>query len=284
VNLTGGTFFAGPTLNHGQINATAGLASFGPITGVGALNVGDVSSGTAVTSVSSFNQSVVNVYGTGRLAVVGGAAALHFVNTATSLTISGTGVLDLGQTDLQTATPASTIRSYLLNGYHSGDWVGVGGITSALAAANPGQYSVAYADGSDASARDAGIAVPPGQVLVRPTLTGDANLDGKVNFFDISQVLGYKYNTGQPASYTDGDLNYDGVVDFFDLTSILSSNYNTVVAFAVTGSPANEQPANLPEPAPLGVVFSGIIAALLARRRCRPAHLLGAHTRKQGVD
>ena len=75
--------------------------------------------------------------------------------------------------------------------------------------------------------RRAGIAVRPGQVLVTPTLTGDINLDGKVGFFDIVQLLGYKYNTKQAASYTDGDVNYDGVVNFFDIVRLLSANYNT---------------------------------------------------------
>jgi hypothetical protein len=51
------------------------------------------------------------------------------------------------------------------------------------------------------------VPVAQGQVLVRPTLAGDANLDGTVDFFDIAQLLGYSYNTGAAASYTDGDLD-----------------------------------------------------------------------------
>jgi hypothetical protein len=57
-------------------------------------------------------------------------------------------------------------------------------------------------------------------------LTGDANGDYSVDFFDIVQLLGFKYNTGQPATFAEGDLNGDGVVDFFDLTEVLASNYN----------------------------------------------------------
>jgi hypothetical protein len=63
-------------------------------------------------------------------------------------------------------------------------------------------------------------------------LTGDVNLDGKVDFFDLSQILGYRYNAGgSNAPYTDGDVNYDGVVDFFDIVTVLSANYNTGVKF-----------------------------------------------------
>src|SRR5206468_7666234 len=130
-------------------------------------------------------------------------------------------------------------------------------------------------DGSDASARDAGIAVNPGQVLVRPTLTGDVNMDGKVDFFDITQLLGYKYNTGQPASYTDGDLNYDGVVDFFDIVTLLSANYNSGQNFgaspafgsadaaAVAPAGAAIAPVTVPEPAGLTLLGLGATALML---------------------
>jgi hypothetical protein len=52
-------------------------------------------------------------------------------------------------------------------------------------------------------------------------------MDGVVDFFDITQILGYKYNTNQQASYTDGDLDYSGKVDFFDIVLLLSANYNS---------------------------------------------------------
>jgi hypothetical protein len=70
-------------------------------------------------------------------------------------------------------------------------------------------------------------------------LTGDANLDGKVDFFDIAQILGYRYNAGgSNAPYTDGDVNYDGVVDFFDIVTVLSANYNTGQKFGPAGASA----------------------------------------------
>jgi hypothetical protein len=75
-------------------------------------------------------------------------------------------------------------------------------------------------------------------VLVKPVLVGDANMDGTVDFFDIAQLLGYKYNTGQAASYTDGDLDYSGKVDFFDLSLILSANYNTGETFNAAAAAA----------------------------------------------
>src|SRR5262249_20096349 len=133
--------------------------------------------------------------------------------TTASLTIAGSGTLDISDNDVSTRTAASAIKQYLQSGYDAfgnADWSGHG-ITSSLAVANPIKYTIGYADPGDPSAQDAGVILPPsGSVQVHPTLTGDANLDDRVDFFDIAQLLGYKYNTHQPASYTDGDLNYDG--------------------------------------------------------------------------
>src|SRR5262249_15760912 len=155
-----------------------------------------------------FQQSLILVRNTGTMVVANNAARV--TNAATTLTIQGNGTLDLANNDLLTSTAAAVIRSYLINAYTANqDWSGPG-LTSSLAKGNAAKYTVGYANGSDQSAQDAGINVAPGKVLVIPLLTGDANADGTVNFFDIPQILGYNYNTGQPASYTDGDINHDG--------------------------------------------------------------------------
>src|SRR5207302_10402236 len=89
------------------------------------------------------------------------------------------------------------------------------GLTSSIAKTSPIAFSVAYAFGGDQSAQDAAITLhdgtplDPTQTLVRAVLTGDANMDGRVNFLDLTQILGYKFNPKQPASYTDGALTYD---------------------------------------------------------------------------
>src|SRR5215472_16816704 len=157
----------------------------------------------------------VTLLSTGTLIVATNAA--RFTNTA-SISITGNGLRDLGNNDLLTPSPAATIRGYLVNAYTlSNDWSGRG-INSSFAMTNPTKYTLGYANGNDPSSQDSRPDVPAGQVLVSPTLVGDANLDHRVDFFDITQLLGYKYNTGVAASYTDGDLNYDGKVDFFDLS------------------------------------------------------------------
>jgi hypothetical protein len=172
--------------------------------------------------------------------VVGSGATASFTadQRIAGLTING-GLVDLGTHTLLTTASGAAIHGYLASGFGvNQDWGGTSGLTSSLARSNPVKYTLGYAAGSDQSAQDAGVAVSPGQVLVKPTLVGDANLDGKVDFFDVTQVLGYKYNAGQPASYTDGDLNYDGVVDFFDIATLLSANYNSGQVFAVVPAAA----------------------------------------------
>jgi hypothetical protein len=162
-------------------------------------------------------------------------AGSRITNTATNLQINGTGTLDLSNHELLTNTAPNTIKTYLANAYDpngNADW-GQPGLTSSVARNNPVSYSLGYANGSDQSAQDAGVTTHNGtplgasQTIIRPVLTGDANMDGVVDFFDIAQLLGYKYNTGQQASYTDGDLDYSGKVDFFDIVLLLSANYNS---------------------------------------------------------
>ena len=80
-------------------------------------------------------------------------------------------------------------------------------------------------------------------VLVRYTLSGDANLDGTVDFLDLAK-LAQSYNTSVASSSSTwyrGDFNYDGMVDFNDLAK-LAQNYNTSLpATAIPGAPADFQ-------------------------------------------
>jgi hypothetical protein len=173
----------------------------------------------------------------------GTSTAGRVTHTVGGLTIAGTGTVDINNHELlltsTSVTSPATIKSYLANAYDAAgnaDW-GKPGLTSSVAKANPTVYSVGYAYGGDQSAQDAGVTLRSGaplgatQTVARAVLTGDANLDGTVDFFDIVQLLGYKYNTNQTASYTDGDLDYNGKVDFFDIVLLLSANYNTGKTF-----------------------------------------------------
>jgi autotransporter-associated beta strand protein len=249
------------------------LTLTGPVSGVGTLNKGGTNTGStlalATTGDVSLGGLTVNA-GTvtaspltrlnisGNITVASGAnitmvpsngtsAAGRLTHVANNLILNGAGPtignVDLGNHELllNNANP-QTIKNYLATAYDfagNQDW-GQRGLTSSIAKANSTSYSVGYAYGSDQSQIDAGVTthggalLGPTQTLTRAVLTGDANMDGTVDFFDISQVLGYRYNAGQgttPAAYTDGDLNYDGQVDFFDIVLLLSANYNSGQTF-----------------------------------------------------
>ncbi len=55
-------------------------------------------------------------------------------------------------------------------------------------------------------------------------IAGDANRDGVFNQLDIVQILqSAKYQTGQPATWTEGDFNRDGVFDQLDIVAALQT-------------------------------------------------------------
>jgi hypothetical protein len=126
------------------------------------------------------------------------------------------------------ASPVSLIEMYLARGYDGGAWNGTG-IVSSTAAANPGVDSVGYADGSV----DAGTPATPGEVLIKYTRAGDANLDGATNFNDLSALGKHLNTTGN--DWAEGNFNYSpvGAVNFTDLM-ILGQNLNQQVSPAAS--------------------------------------------------
>jgi hypothetical protein len=128
-------------------------------------------------------------------------------------------------------SPVQQLRALLAVGYAGGTWAGPG-ISSSDAAANPG-YSLGYAD-------DGGNVV-----TVKYTRSGDANLDGRVDFTDlVAMAQNYNTLTGQ-AVWSAGDFTYDGNVDFNDLV-LLAQNYNQGAAAPVMAMVAALAPAAKP--------------------------------------
>jgi hypothetical protein len=264
-------------VNNGNLAYTSGAAvSFQSLTGSGNLTVGGSATNTTIT-INNLSQSGATLNDKGTL-ILQPPAPLA-TQSLTSLTINPGGKLDLTTAALalnygSNATPLPSIQHWLASAYNNGSWNGTG-LTTSLAATNPDKYALGYIDGGAASAAPAPAianAPTPGQLLIVPTLTGDANLDGTVDFFDITQLLSSKYNTGQPATYTEGDLNYDGVVDFFDITTLLSANYNTGETFptaaasyaaAVQAAPAIQ---SVPEPSSFSLMVVAGLSPLLLRR------------------
>jgi hypothetical protein len=159
------------------------------------------------------------------------------------------------------ASPLASVRQMILAGFIAGGaahW-SAGGLTSGVAQTKP-NLMLGYAEASEAPQIGnlfGDVAVDGSAVLVRTTLAGDANLNGKVDFNDLvklAQNYNTKVSTTTESWWTRGDFNYDGSVDFNDLVK-LAQNYNTSAAFAdVPGATADFKAdfaralAEVPEP------------------------------------
>jgi autotransporter-associated beta strand protein len=195
-------------------------------------------------------------------------------STVTSLSIASNAALDLGGNSLIVdygtgADPIAQIKAYILSGSDGGLWDGPG-IVSSLAVAND-HYAVGYADGADGVV--AGL--PAGEILIRPTIYGDINLDGVVNGTDLT-AFGTHFGTNV-AGWDQGDFNGDGAVNGTDLT-LFGENFG----MSVTGNLAQvaADRANLVEllttsgfvsnvPEPSGAIFAGAGALHLLSLRIR---------------
>ncbi len=231
------------------------------------------------------NQTLGSLTGTGSL-VVGNGTTPNTVMlntnsglaTAGGLTVAANSALDIANNHLilsyapgTQATVDSTIRSYLINGYNGGLWNGTSGVNSSAAAANSG-FALGYADGADGVVSG----LSSGQLEIKYTRYGDANLDGVVSGDDFAILVG---NLGKSAAAWDkGDFNYDGVVSGNDFALLVSnlgkaangadvtlpaSDLAAIDAFAA----ANGLMADVPEPATMSVLALGAIGVLSRRRR-----------------
>jgi len=170
----------------------------------------------------------------GATASVGGAGT---VLELSSLPTSGT--IDVNTNTLlinygTAADPIASVRAMLASGYAGGAWNGAGINSSAAApAASNGAYGVGYADGADGVV--AGLA--SGQIEIKYTLNGDANLDGAVNGTDYAIVAAH-FNQAV-AGWDQGDFNYDGADNGSDF-SLLASNFNKQSNAAAAVLPVSE--------------------------------------------
>jgi autotransporter-associated beta strand protein len=249
LTLTGSLSGTG-TLTKGPLAGTLLLARGGTVALAGLTVAGGTVNTSTTTTLNIAGSLTISAGANVSFLPSGTNAAGRLTHQANALSLGGSGAtrgnLDVGDHELLLGAGANpaTIKSYLQSAFDpsgNADWARRG-LTSSIARANPTSYSVGYAYGGDTSAQDAavtthgGTALSGNQTVIRAVLAGDADMNGKVDFFDLSQILGYKYNTGQPASYTDGDLDYSGTVDFFDISTVLSANYNSGQMFGRANS------------------------------------------------
>jgi predicted outer membrane repeat protein len=144
--------------------------------------------------------------------------------------ISPSAQLDIRQNSLvfENAEGAA-VEDLIRSGYHQGDWLGAGIVSSAAAADS--NFHVGVADNAALAAPFGtaqggplfdGIDVDDTCILVKFTHRVDLNLDGPVNDNDSIRYT-TNYEPGADAGWSIGDLNMDGV--FSDDDAILFATY-----------------------------------------------------------
>jgi hypothetical protein len=243
-------------LTAGSLGTSSAVITIngGTLANSGSMNV----RGGAVINyqTGSFSAGTLNMSDNGQILLTSGQ---NKIMRATSLSFSGTSTLDLSDNTLiidysPGATPITSIRGFLATARGAGSWTG-NGLTSSVAAtvaSNPGFFGYSSAIGYT----DSGSSL-----TVKYTLTGDANLDGKVNALDFNAVAANFGKTNQ--FWINGDFDYNGAIATADFTA-LASNFNKTLP-----SPAPALGSLVPEPSFLGLI--PLLAFSLKRPR-RPAH------------
>jgi fibronectin-binding autotransporter adhesin len=272
-----------------NISGTGAIAGFGALFKFGSrtLTLNTINSYTGGTTVNA-GTLVVGVNGalpTNGAISIGAAGKLQLgvstgLATLSSLSISAGGILDVTNNHIILSygaiDPASTIHALLQSGYNGGLWNGPGIDSSTAALPANSNFGIGYADGADGIVSG----LSSGQIEIKYTLYGDANLDGVVNGDDFTILVG---NLGKAVSGWDrGDFNYDGVVNGSDFTEFVgdlgkeangadevlpANEYAAIDAFAA----ANGLMQNIPEPTTGSLLLIGAADILRNRRRKQSA-------------
>ena len=242
-------------------------------TGAGALvfNQASVISGTASIAAGTIRlANAQSLLAATLRPLAGGTATVAgqgLTTTVAGLDPNAGGLVDVGTGMVTVASglsPANLVTA-LLAGRGNGTWNGTAGITSSQAKADLAiniQRSVGWLDNGDGSV-SAAYAAP-----------GDTNLDWRVDILDAANfVAGGKFNSGQPATWTEGDFNYDGIVDILDAAEFFATGlYN---AGPYHPAPGMGGVVAVPEPTGLGTLAAAFGMLLIISPRLRRSTRVG---------
>ncbi len=307
INSAGGILDAGSALAGGSPSSTAVLTISAPISGAGTITKNGPGSLTLSGANTYTGGTVVNAGSTTfaaadtfpantNLTIAAGAVAVaanhgsNPINVIQVNTLSNSGLLDLTNNDLiAPPTALSTITAQIKQGLG-----GTIGITSSTAAADSTHRTALGEIVNDNGAGTPiyntfdGANVVDGDVLVKYTWYGDADLSGTVSASDYT-LIDNGFNK-QLTGWFNGDFNDDGKINGDDYT-LIDNSFNTrgSTSFAATSAgPAETLTANVaqisvPEPAQMSVTAIALIYLLSRRRRQAQSDLI-EHIRGFGYN
>jgi hypothetical protein len=164
----------------------------------------------------------------GTLRIAGGAVLEKAAGTGNNFTVNGTIDVAGGALLSRASAAAPNFRALLTSGFAAGVWNGTsssGAINSSFAANSIANDGVGHGLGSEiAPTSISSFAIAPGDIVLRYTLNGDANLDQLVNLADFNRLAA---NFGQAnRAWTSGDWTYDGIANLTDFNA-LAGNFGS---------------------------------------------------------
>ncbi len=210
----------GAISGSGTTTITAGQDVVATTVGQGVVdNEGDLtiySGGTIGKITETGTAGALAIYGgTLQLALNGGPStqSVLYIQSGATLDITNNHLyIDYGSGP----DPMPTIYGYLQTGFNNGSWNGTGIISSSAQTLTHGlKYGIGWADGGDGTGQVAGLS--NGQIELRYTLLGDANLDGTVNGSDFS-ILAANFGLGV-TNWDQGNFLYGSSVNGSDFSA-----------------------------------------------------------------
>jgi autotransporter-associated beta strand protein len=229
-----------------------------------------------------------SAFGTSALSVATGATTQAQPGLSSALVLASVTTAGSGQLDL--ADNAAVIRSMtipqvqalLATGFAGGAWNGPG-INSSTAAADAAHVTTIGFAGNAVLNKTAFKGVSPltaGDVLLKYTYYGDADLNGATTLDDFTLFLAGYQNGG--TTWVQGDFDYNGLTTLDDFTLFLKGYQQQGAPLSAVEALVNSVPmtsgeraamlaavAAVPEPAGLATATFALAAAALGRRRRR---------------
>jgi hypothetical protein len=209
--------------------STSTLTMSGSSINAGTVALTKIGAGAVVMTHVRAGSLSVNA-GTVAVATNGTNASASRVN---ALTIAGgatpTATLDLNDNDILIANGTyAAVRDSIAFARHGGAWDRPGLTSSVARTATPKNKTLGTVTGaqylSTGNNSFDGFAVSSGNMLVKFTYYGDADLNGIVNFDDYSRIDGGFNSSG--TDWFHGDFDYNSVVNFDDY-ALIDAAFNT---------------------------------------------------------